>query len=1050
MTPLSEQETGENDSERQDGADEPQRPQAMADLPTGTITFLFTDIEGSTRLWEEHPERMRLALGRHDALLRAAVETHHGEIFKTMGDAVFAAFATPSDALKAALEAQQALRSLPPSATETSAAPLLKVRAALHTGRAEHRAGDYFGPALNRVARLLIAGHGGQVLLSQATADLVRDALPRGVTLRDLGVHRLRDLTRSEAIFQLLHPDLSSDLPPLRSLQAFAHNLPVQLTSFLGRERELAEIKRLLATTRLLTLTGTGGVGKTRLALQVAADLLEEYPDGVWLVELAPLMDPALQPLAVASALGVQEEPNCPLLATLSDYLRPRKMLLLLDNSEHLLSGCAQVADTLLRNCPRVQVLASSREALGIAGELTWRVPSLPVPDLQRLPSVSADLPSALIQYEAVRFFSERAAFSQPGFAVTAENAWAVAEVCQRLDGIPLAIELAAARLTMLSVEQIAARLGDRFRLLTGGSRTALPRQQTLRACIDWSYDLLSEAERLLFRRLSVFAGGCTLEAAEAVGTGEEVEAGEVLDLLGQLVGKSVVMMDEPHPASARAARYRLLETLRQYGQDRLLESGAGEAARGQHLGYFLGLAEEGESGLHGVDQAAWLERLDAEHDNLRAALAWAAEAEEIALGLRLGGALWRFWSMSGYAGEGRRQLARLLTLAGSSARPTSPTAEHGWRARALLAAGSLSLEAGDYWGGRHLSKESLGIWRAMGDMAGIADSLAALGEAEQSQGGYVAARSLYQQCLAIRRELGDRWGIASSLRGLGYLCYYQGDYDLARELGEAALEIRRELGDRRGIAHSLTGLAMIAEQHGDYETARSLYEESLAISRELGNKTSVSLLLGLLGGVARVHGEYARATELLEDCLAIRQAIGELGGVANVRHVLGQIALDQGEHGRAAALFEESLAVYRKQSDLRGIAWALVDLGTVALRQGDWETAARDYRESLALRRDLNDRSGIAECLEGVAALASAMRQAERAARLYGAAEGLREALGAPPPPSEQEANRGNVCRAREMLQEERFAAAWAQGRAMTLEQALACALEKPPSAET
>ncbi|HZO88686.1 MAG TPA: adenylate/guanylate cyclase domain-containing protein, partial [Chthonomonadaceae bacterium] len=464
-------------------------------MDSGTLTFLFTDIEGSTRLWEQHPEAMRSALARHDVLLQEAIEQHSGHVFKTIGDAFCAAFDAAPSALAAALSAQRAL------ASEDWQAPIrLRVRMALHTGAAEARGGDYFGPPLNRVARMLAAGHGGQVLLSQAACDLLGDALPEGVSLRDLGRHRLRDLQQSEHLYQLLHPNLPADFPPLRSLEAFAHNLPVQLTSFIGREKEMEEIKRLLSTAHLLTLTGSGGCGKTRLALQVAADRVEEYADGVWLVELAAIADLGLVPQTVAVALGVSEEPNRPLGETLANYLRPKSLLLVLDNCEHLLTACAQLADTLLRTCPKVRILASSREGLGLLGEALYHVPSLSLPDEKRLPTLEQ-----LSQYEAVRLFVERAVLSRPDFAVTAQNAASVVQICSRLDGIPLAIELAAARARALAVEQLAQRLDDRFRLLTGGSRTALPRQQTLRALIDWSYDLLSEAERTLLRRLSVF-----------------------------------------------------------------------------------------------------------------------------------------------------------------------------------------------------------------------------------------------------------------------------------------------------------------------------------------------------------------------------------------------------------------------------------------------------------------------------------------------------------------------------------------------------------------
>ncbi|MGH2352814.1 MAG: ATP-binding protein, partial [Chloroflexota bacterium] len=503
---------------------------------------------------------------------------------------------------------------------------------ALHTGEAELRDGDYYGSAVNRAARLRAIAHGGQALLSQATYDLARDALPAGTRLRDLGEHRLSDLARPERVFQLIVTGVPDTFPLLRSLDMLPHNLPLQLTSFVGRERELPAVRDLLAEHRLVTLTGPGGTGKTRLALQVAADVLPAYPDGVWLVALAALADPALVPHAVAQAVGVREEPGRPLLGTLADALRPKRLLLVLDNCEHLLDACAHLADALLRACPHLRVLATGREALGIAGETAWRVPSLGLPDARHLPPVEV-----LSQYEAVRLFIDRALAVQPGFRVTNQNALAVVQVCARLDGIPLAIELAAARVRVLPVEQLLVRLEDRFRLLSGGSRTALERHQTLRAAVDWSYDLLTEPENAVFARLAVFAGGFTLDAAEAVCAGDGIEAVEVLDLLTHLVDKSLAVVDEQPDGTAR---YRLLETLRHYAREKLAAREEADTVRAQHATHYLALAEQADPELRGPRGAGWLDRLRRDLDNMREALAWAEAGGEAELGLRLAAAL--------------------------------------------------------------------------------------------------------------------------------------------------------------------------------------------------------------------------------------------------------------------------------------------------------------------------------------------------------------------------------------------------------------------------
>ncbi len=473
----------------------------MTQLPSGTVTFLFTDIEGSTRQWERDAEGMQAALARHDAILRAAIEEHGGVIFKTVGDAFCAAFTSAPRAVAAALSVQGGLREAFPGEGGPS-----RVRMAVHSGEAEVRDGDYFGRVVNRVARLLAAGHGQQILVSGATRELLLGGLPEDAMLRDLGEHLLKDLERPEHVFQLDHPELPADFPPLRSLSALPHNLPQQLTSFVGREREVARLRELLATHRLVTLTGVGGSGKTRLALHVAAEVVDQFPDGVWLVDLSALSDPALVPQTVATALGLRETPGRDPVESLLVHLRTRDLLLVLDNCEHLIEACATWAERALRVVPELRVLATSREALGTVGEVVWPVPLLSVPAVStRSPE---DLLPEIDRYEAVRLFAERATLVDPGFELTAADARAVVQICRRLDGIPLAIELAAARVRVLAPEQIASRLDDRFRLLAGGGRRALPRHRTLQAAIDWSHDLLEEPERILLRRLAVFSGG--------------------------------------------------------------------------------------------------------------------------------------------------------------------------------------------------------------------------------------------------------------------------------------------------------------------------------------------------------------------------------------------------------------------------------------------------------------------------------------------------------------------------------------------------------------
>jgi predicted ATPase/class 3 adenylate cyclase len=999
----------------------------MAELPSGTVTFLFTDIEGSTRLWEQSPAAMAPALARHDALMREAIEDRGGHIFTTVGDAFCAAFATAPDAILTALSAQRAVLA------ETWPEPIsLKVRMALHTGIAEMRGRHYFGPSLNRVARLLAAGNGGQVLLSEATAAAARPALPPDTSLLDRGVHRLKDLQQPEKVFQLCHPDLPAQRSPLRSLSTHPNNLPQHLTSFIGREKEMADIEKLLAGTRLLTLAGSGGCGKTRLAMQVAADLLEAYPDGVWLVEFAALSDPALVPQTVAYALGLKEERGKSLLHTVTEYLASKRALLVLDNAEHLLVACAQLADSVLRQCAHVVLLVSSREGLGIAGELTYRVPSLPMPD-----PIRDDTPESVVRYDSARLFIERARLQVPQFAVTPQNASALASVCYRLDGIPLALELAAGRVRSMSVEEVNRRLDQTFRLLTGGSRTALPRQQTLRALIDWSYDLLSAHEQTLLWRVAVFAGGWTLGAVEQVCSGAGIEESSVLDLLTSLADKSLLQAEERDGTT----RYRLLETVRQYARDRLLESGEAQRWRDRHLAHFLALAEQAEPQLMRADQRAWFDRVETEHDNLRSALTWSsAEGGDTVSGLRIAGALWWFWFVRGYFGEGRRWLSALLAAA-----PRGRAAAE--RAKALAGAGGLARQQGDYATARDLYEQSLALRRDLGDKRGVAAVRGDLGLIGFHLGEYAAARVLLNDSINALRELGDRQGLAMALNSLGMITMDEGDYEAAGLLYQESVAIRRELGDRHGIAMTVNNLGVIASHRGEFLAASALFEEGLAIRRELGDRRGVALTLHNLGIQTYQLGNKAAATALFEEGLAVFRKIGDRRGIALSLLELGSTASERGDYARARTLYEESLAIQRDSGDRQGVAISLSALGALACEQCDFQSGRRLYEESLAIVREIGDRRAIAEALEGLARAALLATAPGPAARLWAGADRLRKQIGAPAPPSERPRHEREVAAARAAIGDDAFERAWAEGSAMTLEQAMDYAVARPQS---
>jgi predicted ATPase/class 3 adenylate cyclase len=716
----------------------------MASPPTGTLTFLFTDIEGSTKLWEHNVPAMRVALARHDELLRWALEEHGGYVFKTVGDSFCAAFPTGPDALECALETQRRLLS-----AEWEQTGPLRVRIALLTGAAEERDGDYFGPPLSRVARLLSAAHGGQVLLSLATQELVRDQLPGGTNLRDLGEHRLKDLFRPERVFQLLAPELPVEFPPLRTLDTYRNNLPLQPTALVGREKEVSEVCDLMRghEIRLLTLSGPGGTGKTRLALQVAADLLDDFPDGTFFVPLATLTEAELFLSAVAETLGVRETGDQTLYESLKDYLRERRLLLVLDNFEQVI-GAAPAVTELLVVAPGLKVLATSRAPLGLYGEHEFPVPPLTLPDLKSPPPLER-----LTQYEAVRLFVDRARAVKPDFSITNESAPAVAEICVRLDGLPLAIELAAARIKMLPPKAMLQRLSSRLKLLTGGARDLPERQRTLRGAIEWSYALLDEGEQVLFARLAVFSGGRTLEAVDAICDAQGDLPVDTFEGVSSLLDKSLLRQEE---GPGGEPRFVMLETVHEFAREKLQKSAeAGEIKR-THAQYFLTLAEEAYPQLKGANQLEWLDRLEAEHDNMRAALSWALERKEVEVAIRLGGALWLFWFVRGYHSEGRRWLQEALAIE----ERISP----GSRAMALAGVGWLAAHQGDLDRAQEVCEEGLQL---LANEASEAKRclLVFLGWVAREREDYRWATQLFEESLALSQQMSDTYWHATSLQ---------------------------------------------------------------------------------------------------------------------------------------------------------------------------------------------------------------------------------------------------------------------------------------------
>ncbi|MBI5876098.1 MAG: tetratricopeptide repeat protein [Chloroflexi bacterium] len=823
--------------------------------PTGTVTFLFTDIEGSTRLAQQFPAAWPGARARHHAILKSAIESRGGYVFQVIGDAFCAAFHTAPDAIATALDAQRALYA------EPWGDAVVRIRVGVHTGAATARPdGDYEGYlTLVRVQRIMSGAYGGQVLLSQSTAELVGDAQRDGVGLRDLGTHRLKDLGAPEHLHQLIMPGLPADFPPLKTAD-HPNNLPTQLTSFIGREAEVAEVRHLLDTTRLLTLMGAGGVGKTRLALQVAAEELVAFPDGVWFVELAPLADPALVPSTIASAVGVREEPRRPMLATLGDHFRAKTALIVLDNCEHLIADAAQVCDTLLHAAPHLTMIATSREALGIAGERAYRVPSLGIP--------AATMPvDALSHVASVQLFSERARAAKTDFALTSTNAPAVAQICRRLDGIPLAIELAAARIKALSPEQIAARLDDRFRLLTGGSRTAMPRQQTLRAAVDWSYSLLSEPERTLMRRLAVFAGGWTLEAAEAVCADDGLQSDDVLDLLMHLADKSLVVVE----TTEDAVRYRMLETVRQYAREKLFDSGEGAQLRKQHLNYFRSLAQSAEPHLNGAEQGAWLCRLDMDVDNLRSAIDWGREGGEALTALQLVTTLGRFWLARGYS-DGIERLRRGIASA-ETAGPLPPDLLARGRALRWLGLLLWGLQ-GRYSDARPVLAEAVAIATKLDDHALILSARAQLGRVLAILGEHDEAHAQLEENLRLAHVLTSAYDIGWTLDFLGELHLLQGNLHLAEQAMTESVSYAEESGDLL-LCSGLDGyLGRFALEHGELKQAEERFRRCLQQIVLIGMRWRVPISAVHFAALALAHRQYERSARLLGACMQLSETM--------------------------------------------------------------------------------------------------------------------------------------------------------------------------------
>ncbi|MCJ7438216.1 MAG: adenylate/guanylate cyclase domain-containing protein [Acidimicrobiia bacterium] len=846
----------------------------LVELPTGTVTFLFTDLEGSTRLWEEHPEEMKDALARHDDILRHAVESNGGVVFSTMGDGIAAVFSSAPDALRGVLDAQLRL-----GAAEWGETGPLRVRMGLHSDEGRLRApGEYVNRPLNRCARLMAVAHGGQVLVSDATATVARDGLPDGAGLVDLGQHRLRDLAGAVRVFQLLHPELPSEFGPLRSLDALPGNLPRQVTTFVGRDAEIASLSRLARERPLVTLTGVGGVGKTRLAVQVAAEVVPEFPEGAWVCELAPVTDPDAVWETLAASLGVHPSPGRKLDDSVLEYLAPKRLLLVLDNCEHLLDAVAELVGAITQRCPDVAMLATSREGLALAGEQIVAIPSLGVP-------AGDTTGEALANADAVRLFVDRAHDAKADFTLTDRNAEAVAQLCRRLDGIPLAIELAAARVRSLTPEDLVERLDQRFKLLTRGSRAALERHQTLRNTVDWSYDLLNPTERVALNRLSVFAGGADLLAAEAVMSGDDLDALDVADVLGQLVDKSLVLVDDDHAG----ARYRLLETIRQYAQERLETAGDAAVVRRRHAEHYVTIAEESGPRLRGAEQIAAADAVARDTDNFRAALDWAVETGSVDLALRLVAPLAVNGMAIGYSALDWADTA--CSVAGASDHHCYP------------------------------SVASWAVWRATmrGDLARAEALAARVAEAEQRLGVHEPA----------------------ACQGPATLAFFSGDFDLVRQRAEEWLDRARVAADPYESSHALIMLGSALNFANHPDSGIPEIEEAVRIARDANIASTLGMSLSVLGMNLPLD-QVTRRLALLEEAIDVGTRLGDQAAVATATGAIGWIALWRRDWaGALPAIADAAEQFLRSGMVVSSINGACFGMGIALAHLGHPEPAA-------------------------------------------------------------------------------------------------------------
>lgn len=947
----------------------------MVNPPGGTVTFLFTDIEGSTRLSQEFPDSLHTALDRHHAILEKSITSNNGFVFDIVGDAFCCAFENTEDAVKSAVEIQTRL------SEERWDKAVIKIRIGIHSGKAEWNGNTYMGYiTLARSARVMSAAYGEQILISEDAFALLKNphALrgngDENISFRDLGERRLKDVIQPIRLYQITAQGLREDFPPLKTLDARANNLPIQLTSFIGRDSIIRELKDELKKSRLITIIGTGGNGKTRTALQTGAEIIDEFANGVFIAELAPITDESLIVQSVMNSLGIKEEAGKSPEEALVNYLKEKEMLIILDNCEHLIKSSAVLAEKILKNCSGIKIIATSREALNCRGELVYKLPALSVPDLS-----DKNSPEKLSQYESVRLFIERALMLRSDFRVTNENAPALAGICSRLDGIPLAIELAAARTKLLSVEKIHERLDDMFKLLSGGKRTDMPKQQTLKAMIDWSHNLLSEKEKTFWARLSIYSGGWTLESCEEICSDSVIEEAEILDLLAQLTEKSIVIYDESRE------RYKMLETIREYGKSKLMESGEYLKYTENHLKYFSSFAKQ--ASFRGDEAKTRINKISPEHNNLIAAIESFTKGTQKELCAGIADSLRIFWEIKGDYSTGLRLMEILFA---------------------------------DTEG---ISKKNL------------ANLYLNYSSFSRSVGSYENSRKYGIKGMELNFETGEAMGKILSLQNMGNIEAVSGNFDEAEKYFEQGLALSRESDFISGIAFALNNIGNIWLLRGDYEKAERYLNESLEYHNKSGDKRNVCFALDSLGNMMKERGEFEKSREYLTKCLEISREIGDKSGIAFTCFNLAGLYFSMGEHEKAQMFNEESLKLRLEIGDKPGIAYSLNNIAMTLFIRKKYEQAEIYHKKSLKMRLELGDKHAILLSFESFLHLFEIKKNFISAARLLGVIDSSFKKLGLLKNIEETEALNNTKNNVKEMLGEEAFMKHYSEGLEMQTE---------------